>query len=70
MVAGEGLLLVSGGKKMVRVFFSKTKKSAVTRARSLGFTGRVVLARLQIPHIAGWKTWELKKRLVKRRKRR
>jgi len=48
------------------VFFSKNKKTAMARLNKLSNTDtgyankKVVLAKKQIPHISGWKTWEVK----------
>jgi len=41
------------------VFFSKNKKTAEARAKRLGQKGKVVLAKNQIKHISGWKTWKI-----------
>lgn len=49
------------------VFFSESKKKAQARIEKLAregdkrFKGKTVkLAKKQIPHISGWKTWKLK----------
>ena len=55
-----------GGRKMV--FFSKNKKTAITRIKKLAeretyYKDKVpTLAEKQIKHISGWKTWKLKKK--------
>jgi hypothetical protein len=58
---------VKGGKnKMVRIFFSKNKRTAIARIKKLAkresnYKGKTpVLAKKQIGHISGWKTWKLK----------
>jgi len=49
------------------VFFSKSKKTAIARIKKLAkkesyYNGKTpILAKKQIAHISGWKTWRLKK---------
>ena len=56
---------------MVRIFFSKNKKSAQERINRLAKNDksfrnqRVVLAKRQVPHISKWRTFQLKKRRKK-----
>ena len=58
---------------MVRIFFSKNKRTAIARIKKLAkresnYKGKTpVLAKKQIAHISRWKTWRLKK--SKRRKK-
>lgn len=49
-------------EKSERVFFSENYETATERMESLyGYKGKKVeLAKKQIPHTSGWKTWAIK----------
>ena len=47
---------------MVRIFFSKNRRTANTRVKKLNIKGKVRLNKKQIKHISNWKTWKVVKK--------